>query len=78
MKRRMYLFLAAAKRLARWDKGDCQTHEATKSLSPVAPDSKSPVAPAPKFRCCQSALTKDCFDLEFEFAGGRAEWAAAP
>ena len=35
-----YLFLAVAGKLARWDKGDCHTPAATKSLVPIAPDSK--------------------------------------
>ena len=34
----MYLFLAGAKVLARWDEGDCQTPVATKSLVSAAPD----------------------------------------
>ena len=42
-------FLAGAEELARWDKGDCHTPGATKSLVSAAPD--------PKFRL--SAPTKE-------------------
>ena len=39
----------AVARLGSLQKGDCQTPDATKSLVSVAPDSKFPVAPDPKF-----------------------------
>ena len=53
------LVLAAAglTRMARCDKGDCQTPLATKSLVPVAPD--------PKFQCCLTAAPATvCFDFD--------------
>ena len=57
-----YLFLAAAKRLARWDKGDCHTHAATKSLSSAAPD--------PKFRRNLSAATRIVVVVDLAAAAG--------
>ena len=54
-----FLAVARLSGLARWDKGDCHTPAATKSLVSAAPD--------PTFRCRLSAPTKEfcyCFGLQ--------------